>query len=170
MPGASGQGGGCLLSQGGASSPPLPEGEGTAAVPPSPTGKGARGLGPSSFLIFAPLDAPDHGPGSATARLRVERTGDGDSSRLLLEVEGYHSPELAARLGGDPPWREALDCVLIDPAYDGRIFRARLADAPPGRRSGICGRYEIPLPTSGQAVAIKLVDVLGEEALEVLSA
>ena len=80
-------------------------------------------------------------------------------------VEDYHSPSLAERIAPGPTWREALDCVLIDPSYDGSVFRARLADAPSGRRHGISGRHEVPLPAPGIGSRSSSFDVLGEETL-----
>ena len=65
--------------------------------------------------------------------------------------------------------REALACVLIDPAYDGGAFRVRLADAPAGRRRAVLGYYEIPLPPEGTRAGVKLVDVLGNETVVLLS-
>ena len=48
------------------------------------------------------------------------------------------------------------------------LLQVPIADAQAGRREGIGGRYEVPLPAAGARVAVKLVDVLGEETLVLL--
>ena len=79
-----------------------------------------------------------------------------------------------------------VDCVMIDPAYDGKVFNIVLSDIPEKKTDLVQGAYELPLPggpTSVSAersgrdgarpsegkttVAVKIVDMLGEEVLVV---
>jgi hypothetical protein len=117
----------------------------------------------------AEADGPSRSPAAAgVAEVSLSREVRDGAETLCLQLRSYRSTDLAARLGADPDWSMALDCVLIDPDHDGRVFRARLADAPPGRREEILGHYELPMFEVGSAVAVKLVDVLGAETLVVL--
>jgi hypothetical protein len=58
-----------------------------------------------------------------------------------------------------------VDCVLIDPDYDGKVFRVALSDVPERKSDLVSGRYELPVEPGPRTVAVKLVDMLGEEIL-----
>jgi hypothetical protein len=58
-----------------------------------------------------------------------------------------------------------VDCVLIDPAYDGQAFSVALADVPEKKDDLVSGAYELPAPEGETTVAVKIVDMLGEEVL-----
>ena len=72
-------------------------------------------------------------------------------------------------------WRAQVRAVLIDPDYDGISLRAALADAPAGKSALVSGVYSFvqlvdsegqansPLPD--RAVAVRIVDVAGQEHL-----
>lgn len=62
-------------------------------------------------------------------------------------------------------WRAMVDCVLIDPDYDGRVFRIALSDVPERKADLVAGRYELAAGSGRQTVAVKIVDMLGEEVL-----
>lgn len=110
----------------------------------------------------------------ATARVRVERR-DG---KLVVEVDDFISPTIITRLELDatlfrarvPDWRALVDCIMVDPSYDGEVFNVALADIPERKADLVAGRYELPAPASPARVAIKLVDMLGEEVLVVADA
>jgi hypothetical protein len=57
---------------------------------------------------------------------------------------------------------------MIDPAYDGRVFNVVLSDVPERKQDLVRGRYELPAPAGKTAVAVKIVDMLGEEVLSVV--
>ncbi len=60
--------------------------------------------------------------------------------------------------------------VLIDPAYDGQVFRAGLVDAPKGKAALVKGVYTLPLSNRAVGpVAVRLLDVAGGELLAVVS-
>ncbi len=103
---------------------------------------------------------------AATARVSVERVRHGPVVRVV--VDDFASPaimKLAADRGlALPDWRCTVDCILIDPAYDGQVFRVAHADAPARQTETVRGSYELPVPRGNTTVAVKIVDVLGAEA------
>jgi len=64
-------------------------------------------------------------------------------------------------------WRAMVDVVMIDAAYDGQVFRIALSDVPERKDDLVGGEYELPAPEGRTRVAVKIVDMLGEEVLVV---
>ena len=58
-----------------------------------------------------------------------------------------------------------VDVVLVDTAYDGEVFNIVLSDVPERKDDLVLGRYELPAPVGPTTVAVKIVDMLGEEVL-----
>jgi adenine-specific DNA-methyltransferase len=112
-----------------------------------------------------------HEPASAEVAIQCERTPDGDT--LTVEILDVMSPSIVARLSLDtslfraqiPDWRAVVDCVLIDTAYNGEVFNVCLSDVPERKQDFVQGRYALPAPPEGSTVAVKIVDMLGEEIL-----
>ncbi len=109
----------------------------------------------------------EHRP--ATAKVRVERSGE----RIQVEIVDFVSPTIIERLkqqkGVLTPeitdWRAMVDCVLIDPSYDGLVFNIALSDAPAKKDDLVEGTYELLAPHEPTTVAVKIIDMLGEEVL-----
>ena len=107
-----------------------------------------------------------------TARVSAQRDGD----KLIVTVEDVVSPSILQRLQLQDgvlraevnDWRAMVDCVLIDAAHDGRVFNVTLADVPARKQDLVAGRYELPAPPPGAAVAVKVIDMLGEELVVTL--
>jgi hypothetical protein len=59
-----------------------------------------------------------------------------------------------------------VDSVMIDPAYDGQVFRVALADVPEKKSDLVAGEYELDAPATPTRVAVKITDMLGEEVLK----
>lgn len=59
---------------------------------------------------------------------------------------------------------------MIDAAYDGRIFNVALSDVPEKKTDLVAGAYVLPVPKGKTTVAVKIIDVLGEEVLVTMSA
>ena len=55
--------------------------------------------------------------------------------------------------------------VLIDSAYDGEAVNIVLSDVPERRNDLVEGKYELPAPEGETTVAVKIIDMLGEEVL-----
>ena len=64
-------------------------------------------------------------------------------------------------------WRSAVDCIAIDPDYDGATLRVALADAPLKRTQLVAGEYELPAAAVGARIAVRVTDIWGQETLAV---
>jgi hypothetical protein len=114
-----------------------------------------------AFLVHQP----------AQAQVEVRR----DGATLIVEVREFISPSIIERLmqqaGVLSPqiddWRAMVDCILIDPAYAAArgVFTVALADVPEKKTDLVNGRYELPAPSGPTTVAVKFIDMLGEEVL-----
>ena len=106
-----------------------------------------------------------------TAQVSANRTGKGANSQLVVEVQDVVSPTIMQRLNLEQgvfraqitDWRAVVDCILIDTQYDGRVFNVALADVPERKQDLVTGRYELQAPPAGSTVAVKIIDMLGEE-------
>jgi len=106
-----------------------------------------------------------------SASLTARRQGDGTEARLVVEVQDVVSPSIMQRLNMEQgvfraqitDWRAVVDCILIDTQHDGEVFNVALADVPQRKQDFVNGRYELPAPPAGSQVAVKIIDMLGEE-------
>lgn len=109
----------------------------------------------------------------ATAKVKISRKKFGDEERIAIEIQDFISPTIIERLrdraGILSPkiedWRAMVDCVYIDTAYNGTVLNVALADVPERKSDLINGKYELPGPAQETIVAVKIVDMLGEEVL-----
>jgi DNA modification methylase len=105
----------------------------------------------------------------ATAKVSIRRVED----KITVEVEDFISPTIVERLDIDTPlfkarisdWRSMVDCVMIDIAYNGAVFNITLADVPEKKSDLVIGSYELPAPEGETTVAVKIIDMLGEEVV-----
>ena len=105
----------------------------------------------------------------ATARVSITRS-DGE---IRIEIKDFISPTIIERLEtqsgvlqapiGD--WRSMVDSVMIDPAFDGRVFNIALTDLPEKKSDFVQGSYALPAPKNKTTVALKITDMLGEEVV-----
>ncbi len=108
-----------------------------------------------------------HEPMSVQAS--VMREGD----TLVVQIDDVVSPSIIARLDLQegvfrahiPDWRAVVDCVLIDSNHTADVFNVTLADVPERKQDLVMGNYELPATTTGATVAIKVIDMLGEECV-----
>ena len=90
-----------------------------------------------------------------------------------MQIDDVVSPSIIARLqsaGGHLPRPDPrLACrggLRADRrGHDGKVFNVTLADVPERKQDLVAGRYELPAPPAGAMVAVKMVDMLGEELL-----
>jgi len=111
----------------------------------------------------------------AQARVSIERRdGDaGEDEHIVVEIEDFISPTIVERLEMDTPlfkahipdWRAMVDVVMIDTAYDGQVFNIALSDVPEKKDDLVAGTYQLPAPPQPTTVAVKIIDMLGEEVL-----
>jgi DNA modification methylase len=105
----------------------------------------------------------------ATAKVAITRIGD----KIAVKIEDFISPTILKRLDIALPlfkakitdWRSQVDCIMIDTAYDGAVFNVVLSDVPEKKNDLIEGAYTLPAPTGMTTVAVKIIDMLGEEVL-----
>lgn len=111
-----------------------------------------------------------HQPARATVKLSRRKDA------ITVEIEDFISPTIVERLHDQAgllkpkidDWRAMVDCVLIDPDYDGKVFRIAVSDVPERKTDLVSGRYELPESGTGRAIAVKIIDMLGEEVLVTL--
>lgn len=104
-----------------------------------------------------------------SADITISREGD----KLIVDITDVISPTIIQRLNLEQgvfrahitDWRAVVDCILIDTQYDGEVFSVGLSDVPERKQDLVQGRYELPAPPAGSTVAVKIIDMLGEELL-----
>jgi len=114
------------------------------------------------FLIHKP----------AEAKIKVQRQ---DKDKAIIEIQDFISPTIIERLNIDnklfkvkiPDFRCMIDTILIDNSYDGKIFHVVYSDVPEKKDDLVKGKYEIEVPESKTKVAVKIIDMLGEEVINI---
>lgn len=104
-----------------------------------------------------------------TADIAINRSAD----KLIVEIRDVVSPTIIQRLNLQEgvfraqinDWRAVVDCVLIDTHFNGDVFNIALSDVPERKQDLVKGHYELPLPPTGSTVAVKVIDMLGEEII-----
>ncbi len=94
-------------------------------------------------------------------------------NKLKITINDVYSPSIVQRLNMDDglfraqidDWRAVVDCIMIDLNYDGEIFNVALSDIPARKQDLVEGEYELDLPPDKTTVAVKIIDMLGEEVI-----
>jgi hypothetical protein len=94
----------------------------------------------------------------AQAKVSIKRVKD----NLVIEIEDFISPTIIERLSQ----QEGVLKPKIT-GYDGKAFNIALSDLPDKKSDFVFGKYELPAPMPKTTVAVKIVDMLGEEVLVV---
>ena len=106
----------------------------------------------------------------AEANVKFERNGES----VTITIEDYMSPTILARLDIDrtelfdqhiDDFRAQIDCVLIDTDYTGEHFTIIDSDVPKKKEDFVDAQYTVTLPHPDACVAIKIIDMLGEETV-----
>jgi DNA modification methylase len=113
----------------------------------------------------------EHKP--AEARVDIRRVRDKDGEKIVVEIKDFISTSIIERLGTQSglltpkitDWRAMVDSVMIDQAFNGKVFNVALADVPERKQDLVEGRYEFPASNGQTTVAVKVTDMLGEEVL-----
>ena len=90
-----------------------------------------------------------------------------------IKIADYISPSIMAKLNLQEgvfakkisDFRAQIDRVLWDSDYDGECFNVAGQDAPEKKTDLIRGEYEIKLPRTNAKIALKIIDIPGEETL-----
>lgn len=112
-----------------------------------------------NFLIHKPDEA----------KVKIKRK----DNKAIIEILDFISPTIIERLNIDntlfkvkiPDFRCMIDCVLIDTNYDGKTFHIVYSDVPEKKNDLIKGKYELEIPKTKTKIAVKIVDMLGEEVI-----
>jgi len=107
----------------------------------------------------------------AQAKVKVKRA----KGTVTLTVEDFISPSILERLEAQSgllkaqvtDWRSMVDCILIGTNYDGEVFNIALSDIPEKKDDLVQGTYELSLENPQTPIAIKIIDMLGEEVVQV---
>ena len=118
-----------------------------------------RDIGSEGITTFEP----------ASAEVNFEREGDS----VKITIADYISPTILARMDIDrtifdeqiDDFRAQIDCVLIDTDYTGEHFKIVESDVPEKKDDYVKGEYTVSLPRSDARVAVKIIDMLGEETV-----
>ncbi len=105
----------------------------------------------------------------AAADVQIVKRG----KKASVKIAEYISPSIMARMNADAgvfakkigDFRAQIDRVLWDSDYDGECFDIVGGDSPAKKTDLILGEYDIKLPRTGAKVAVKIVDMLGEETI-----
>lgn len=110
--------------------------------------------------------------------MSVQASAQREGDKLIVTIADVVSPSIIARLDLQegifraqiPDWRAVVDCVLMDTNHEGDVFNVTLADVPERKKDLVSGRYELDAPPPGSVIAVKVIDMLGEERIILLTA
>ncbi len=108
-----------------------------------------------------------------TASVSVTREPLDGEEKLVVTINDVYAPSILQRLNMEDglfraqieDWRAVVDCVMVDPDHDGSLFSVALSDVPTRKQDLIEGHYVLPAPRPGATVAVKIIDMLGEECV-----
>lgn len=105
----------------------------------------------------------------AEAEVSIAKRG----KKVKISILDYISPSILARMELDrtifneqiDDFRAQIDCALFDTDYNGKHFNIVESDVPGKKSDYVRGDYEFALPRPGARVAVKIIDMLGEETI-----
>lgn len=105
----------------------------------------------------------------AEAEVSIAKRG----KKVKISILDYISPSILARMELDrtifneqiDDFRAQIDCALFDTDYNGKHFNIVESDVPGKKSTYVRGDYEFALPRPGARVAVKIIDMLGEETI-----
>jgi len=106
---------------------------------------------------------------SDEAKIKIKRK----DNKAIIQILNFISPTIIERLNIDnslfkvkiPDFRAMIDYVLIDINYDGKTFHIVYSDIPEKKQDLIKAKYELEIPKKKTVIAVKIVDMLGEELI-----
>ena len=118
-----------------------------------------RDIGSEGITTFEPAEAD----------VKFEKEGQ----NVTITIADYISPTILARMDIDrtifdeqiDDFRAQIDCVLIDTDYTGEHFKIVESDVPKKKEDFVDGEYTVSLPRPDARVAVKIIDMLGEETV-----
>ncbi len=101
----------------------------------------------------------------------VEITKTKDKGKVI--IKDFISPTIIQRLNIDTilfqaqikDFRSQIDVVLIDTNYNSEVFNICISDVPEKKKDFVKGEYEFVIKNKDSKIAVKIIDMLGEEVL-----
>jgi len=105
----------------------------------------------------------------AQAEVEIIKTKD----KGKVNLKDFISPTIIQRLNIDSKlfqaqikdFRSQIDVVLIDTDYNGEVFNICISDVPEKKKDFVKGEYEFAIKNKDSKIAVKIIDMLGEEVL-----
>ncbi len=112
----------------------------------------------TSFCVEQVGPSPDAVEEAGSVQVESRSTDDG----VELTVVGFSAPALAERLEEEvADWRRLVECIQVDPDFNGTVFRPSVVDRPLKHADLVEGTYR--LDESGETLAVRVLDVRGGE-------
>lgn len=122
------------------------------------------------FIVFDLKDKNFVSYEPSKAEIEIKRAG---KDKVKIKIVSFISPTIVKRLELEPgllqkkipDFRSMIDVVLVDTDYDGEVFKIGFSDVPEKQSDLVKGEYELELREKPTKVAVKIIDMLGEEVL-----
>jgi len=122
------------------------------------------------FLIFDLKDKNFVSYEPSKAELEIKRV---EGNKVNIKITSFISPTIITRLQLEPgllqkkipDFRSMIDVVLIDTNYNDDVFRIVYSDIPEKKYDLISGEYNLEISNQPSKIAVKIIDMLGEEVL-----
>ena len=96
-----------------------------------------------------------------------------ECENVVIKIKNFISPTIIERLSIDArlvkpkitDFRSMIDVVLIDTAYNGKVFNIAYSDVPEKKDDFVEGTYKLPISKGKKVIAVKIIDMLGEEII-----
>lgn len=122
------------------------------------------------FIVFDLKDKNFVSYEPSKAEVGITRAG---KDKVKIKIASFISPTIIKRLELEPgilqkkipDFRSMIDVVLVDTDFDGEVFKIGFSDVPEKQNDLVKGEYELEVSEKLVKVAVKIIDMLGEEVL-----
>ena len=122
------------------------------------------------FIVFDLKDKNFVSYEPSKTEIEIKRAG---KDKVKIKITSFISPTIIKRLELEPgllqkkipDFRSMIDVVLVDTNYDGEVFKIGFSDVPEKQNDLVKGEYELEVSEKPTKVAVKVIDMLGEEVL-----
>lgn len=122
------------------------------------------------FVVFDLKDKNFVSYEPSKAEVEINRAS---KDKVKIKVVSFISPSIIKRLELEPgllqkkipDFRSMIDVVLVDTNYDSEVFKIGFSDVPEKQSDLVKGEYELEITEKPTKVAVKIIDMLGEEVL-----
>ena len=122
------------------------------------------------FIVFDLKDKNFVSYEPSKAEVEIKRASKG---KVKIKITSFISPTIIKRLELEPgllqkkipDFRSMIDVVLVDTNYDGEVFKINFSDVPEKQKDLVEGEYDLEVSEKPTKVAVKIIDMLGEEVL-----